>query len=282
MAKEQQPKAEQPARKQKKTFPALGKIERALVEFMRPTQGAVGFLEVELKMAELMERSRQPKILEKYLAGHPIPAALGPDGRMYLTDHHHMGLALQRLSDLWEAGDGGAGENPFRSCCFGVHRDYSEQPSMSLKEFYKALEAEGLCHPFGGEGQRIERLPTSLSQLVDDPYRSLSGLARKAGAYDKTDEAYLEFKWANYFRDKIPLSTLNIEQLPEAIHRAIELASAPAAAALPGHKVPPTPYDQIPGLAEIAMRLARRHGADDMSPDLPELDARRARRPASA
>lgn len=279
MAKEQQGKEDQPARKQKKNFPSLGKIERSLVEFMRPTQGAVGFLEVELKMSELMERSKEPKSLEKYLAGHPIPAALGPDGRMYLTDHHHMGLALQRLSDLWEAGDGGAGENPFRSCSFGVHRDYSSTPSMSLKEFYKALEAEGLCHPFGGEGQRIDRLPTSLSQLQDDPYRSLSGLARKAGAYDKTDQPYLEFQWANYFRDKIPVSKLNIKELPEAIHLAIELASEPAASALPGHKVPPTPYDQIPGLAEIAMRLARRHGADDSSPGLPELSSGKKARP---
>ena len=40
----------------------------------------------------------------------------------------------------------------------------------------------------------------SLCSLVDDPYRSLAGLARKAGTYDKVDVPFTEFKWANYLR----------------------------------------------------------------------------------
>lgn len=69
---------------------------------MRPTQGAVGYLEVRLKMQELRQRAAKPEALESYLKIHPIPAVHGPDGRMYLTDHHHMGLALENLAEEWD------------------------------------------------------------------------------------------------------------------------------------------------------------------------------------
>ena len=87
---------------------------------MRPTQGAVGYLEVQLKMQELRERCATPGALEKYLKSHPIPAVHGPDGRMYLTDHHHMGLALVNLAEEWDADENPAAKNPYRACSFQI------------------------------------------------------------------------------------------------------------------------------------------------------------------
>ena len=76
----------------------------------------------------------------------------------------------------------------------------------------------------------------SLCSLVDDPYRSLSGLARKAGAYDKVDVPFTEFKWASYLRDKVPQALITNEKVAEATLQAVQLANTPGAAKRPGFR----------------------------------------------
>ncbi len=237
---------------------------------MRPTQCAVGFLEVDLKMQELRARARKPGNLEKYLKGHPIPAVRGPDCRMYLTDHHHMGLALVQLADAWDASDSPAAGNPFRACGFQIIKDLSDHQNLSMKQFFAKLEEHHLSHPFDGRGQRVNTLPKYLSDLVDDPYRSLAGLARKAGAYDKVDVPFTEFLWADYLRDKVPARLLCKEHLAAAIQQAVVLAHQAGASGLPGfHGV--KPVVELASLAEIQERLSTRFGADNAAPDLPPI-----------
>jgi hypothetical protein len=233
------------------------------VETMRPTQGAVGYIEVAFKMRELAARSAERKSLKKYLKGHPIPAVRGPDGRMYLTDHHHMGLALCKLAEQWDAGDGGAGENPFRQCCFKVQADYSSAPGMSLKKFYGELEGLGLCHPYDGAGRRIAFPASSLERLDDDPYRSLAGLARKAGAFDKVKTAYAEFEWADFFRKQIPSAWICPERLCDAIFEASLLARSDFAVGLPGYKGLLGPLEEPSSVESIQARLLTKFGAAD-------------------
>ena len=237
---------------------------------MRPTQGAVGYLEVRLKMQELRERCATPGLLEKYLKSHPIPAVHGPDGRMYLTDHHHMGLALVNLAEEWDADENPAAKNPYRACSFQVIKDLSERDDMSMRQFFLRMEEHKRCYPYDGAGKRIEKLPKYLSELVDDPYRSLAGLARKAGAYDKVDLPFTEFKWANFLRDKVPHQLIAEPSLAEAIVRAVQLANTAGAAKLPGFRGL-RPSDQLPTLREIQQRLHLRYGADDSAPDLPSV-----------
>ena len=237
---------------------------------MRPTQGAVGYLEVGLKMQELRERSATPGSLERYLKFHPIPAVHGPDGRMYLTDHHHMGLALVNLAEEWDTDENPAAKNPFRACSFQIIKDLSAREDMSMRQFFLRMEEHNRCHPYDGAGKRIEKLPKYLSDLVDDPYRSLAGLARKAGAYDKVDVPFTEFKWANYLRDKVPQALITNEKVAEAIFQAVQLANTVGAAKLPGFRGL-RPLDQHPTLHEIQQRLRQRYGADDSAPDLPAV-----------
>ncbi|MEI6219619.1 MAG: ParB-like protein [bacterium] len=243
-------------------------------DVMRPTQCSVGFLEVDFKMQELRERSVKPEELAKYLKGHPIPAVLGPDSRMYVTDHHHMGLALVKLANEWDESDKPAARNPFRSCCFQIVRDYSERTDLSMKQFFAKLEAHHLCHPFDGHGKRVGKLPKYLSDLVDDPYRSLAGLARKAGAFDKVDSPFTEFLWADYLRDKMDSRRICKEHLPEVIHQAVVLANDPAAAILPGFHGGKS-LATLPNQAEITERLSKRHGADDVALGLPMITTKR-------
>lgn len=240
------------------------------IENMRPTQCCVGYLEVAMKMRELRERSLAPRKLEKYLRNHPIPAVLGPDSRMHLIDHHHMGLALTRLSSEWDRSSMPAAANPFRQCCFSIVRDYSSRMDMSMAMFRAELEAIGLCHPFGPDGERASSIPATLSELLDDPYRSLAGLARKAGAFDKARVPYAEFQWADYFRDKIPAKLIAPSTLPLAIERAAELAASPGASGLPGYHGGAL-RAAIPSIEEIALRLELRHGSDDSAPGLPPI-----------
>jgi hypothetical protein len=237
---------------------------------MRPTQCSVGYLEVALKVQELRERAQKSGDLDRYLKSHPIPAVLGPDSRMYLTDHHHMGLALVQLSNEWDAGDNPALLNPFRFCSFQVIKDLSDRHDLSMKQFFVKLEEHHLSHPFDGQGKRVQALPKYLSDLVDDPYRSLAGLARKAGAYDKVDAAFTEFQWADYLRDKVDIQLICKTHLAQAIHQAVLLANAPGASGLPGYHGG-KPEAKLPTLVEIQERLTKRYGADDASPDLPPV-----------
>lgn len=246
------------------------KTQCTSTDAMRPTQGAVGYLEVQLKMRELRERVATQGSIERYLKFHPIPAVLGPDGRMYLTDHHHMGLALIKLAQEWDEDDRPAARNPFRACYFQIVKDLSDQVDISMRQFFLKMEAHNRCHPYDGSGHRIERLPKYLSELVDDPYRSLAGLARKAGAYDKVDVPYTEFKWADFLRTRVSRSLITEEHIANAIQQAIALANDGSASRLPGFRGI-RPVEELPSLDEIRERISIRHGADDSAPGLPPI-----------
>jgi hypothetical protein len=246
---------------------ADSKLQWTQIDAMRPTQCTVGFLEVEFKLLELRERATRSDDLPKYLKGHPIPAVLGPDGHMYLTDHHHMGLALVTLANEWDKSDKPAAKNPFRSCCFRIVKDYSDRHELSMRQFFSKLEQRNLCHPIDGQGNRVDKLPKSLSELVDDPYRSLAGLARKAGAYDKVDIPFLEFMWADYLRDKVDPGQICRDHLVEAIHGAVVVANDQLAARLPGYHGGKS-STELPTLLQISERLSKRYGADDAAPGL--------------
>lgn len=246
------------------------KVHWTSTDAMRPMQCAVGFLEVDLKMEELRERAQKPGALEKYLKSHPIPAVLGPDMRMYLTDHHHMGRALVKLADEWDCGDQPAVKNPFRYCSFQIIKDESDHEKLTMKQFFANMEAHQLSHPFDGQGKRASALPKYLSGLVDDPYRSLAGLARKAGAYEKVAVPFAEFKWADYFRDKVDIGLICTEHLARAIQQAVGLAHQPGAAHLPGFLAAKADI-ALPTMRSIQQRLSKRFGADDAAPDLPAI-----------
>jgi len=246
------------------------KTHWAGTETMRPTQCSVGYIEVALKMQELSHRAQHPGNLEKYLNFQSIPAVLGPDSRMYLTDRHHMGLALVKLADTWDAGDNPAAKNPFRYCSFQIIKDLSDHQDMSMKQFFAKLEEHKLSHPYNGQGVRVDTIPKYLTDLQDDPYRSLAGLARKAGAYDKVDVPFTEFLWADYFRDKIDVHLICKEHLAQAIFQGVVLAHEDAAKHLPGFHAGKS-ATSLPTLQEIEDRLVKRYGADNLEPDLPSV-----------
>ena len=173
-------------------------------------------LEVEVKRRHLLQLS--PDEREAFLEAHPMPTVIGPDLKLYITDHHHLARA--------------ALEARVKEACFSVEADFSTLP---LKRFWTEMEKRSWVHPLDENGVRhtYHHLPGSLKRLVDDVYRSLAGFVRDAGGYRKTDAAFVEFIWADFFRRNIAIEDVTAN-FREAVRRAKRLAQSPLAKRIPG------------------------------------------------
>ena len=98
-----------------------------------------------------------------------------------------------------------------------------------------ALEIKGWTHPFDDNGERrpYENIPKSIGTLIDDPYRSLAGALKRAGAYVKDKSFFSEFHWADYLRERIERRMVESD-FDSAFAIALGLARSRDAAALPG------------------------------------------------
>ncbi len=102
------------------------------------------------------------------------------------------------------------------------------------------MKKAGLMHLYDEKGQpaTIADLPEKLTDMKDDPYRSLAWFVREAKGYDKIETLYVEFAWANYFRKSASASTLSTTTSRKPSEEALILAKDPAAENLPGYKKP--------------------------------------------
>lgn len=200
----------------------LGKVRRVPVEWLRPTQMVVGMRAVKFKRHKIEERSS--KRIEKVLSGKPIPTVRGPDNELYIIDHHHFGLAL------WQSG--------VESAYVRVIEDIS---TLSRNQFWRRMEANRHVYLYDEEGQRIqpEHLPTWLHGLRHDPFRDIAWTVREAGGFSKSPEPFAEFRWANFFRDHIPVSVVR-RNYDGAIARALALTRSHDARDLPGYHSRPS------------------------------------------
>ena len=64
---------------------------------LKPTQNAVGFDEVNDKIARYSAKSEED--LRDYLLVHSIPVVIGNGGLFYLTDHDHLANALWKTAE---------------------------------------------------------------------------------------------------------------------------------------------------------------------------------------
>lgn len=183
---------------------------------LRPTQLTVGYAEVAAKRAEWKQLGKKKR--KALLAGHWFPGVLGPKQQCYIVDHHHLGLAL-----LEEGVD---------SVPVLVLRDFSYLPPM---EFWRAMEFYHWAHPYDAANQRCDysAFPRSLSELQNDPYRSLAARVQRAGGYAKDAIPYAEFLWAGFLREHLKLGK-NEALSAKRVARALALAHSSAAGYLPG------------------------------------------------
>lgn len=186
---------------------------------LRPTQITVGFREVAEKRREWRDRADKPgKKAGEYLGRHLVPTVLGPGGRHYLIDHHHLARALQ--------------DEKQTEVLVTVTADLSALPKPA---FWTYLDNRALCHPYDASGKRrtFDDIPKRIADLEDDPYRSLAGELRRVGGFAKDTTPFSEFLWADFLRPRVKARQIN-EHFSAALEKALALAKSDAAGYLPG------------------------------------------------
>lgn len=195
----------------------MSKIQQAALQDLHPTQLTVGMVVVHDKRKHLSEMKAADR--QDFMKDHPMPAVVGPQGKLYITDHHHLGRA---------ALDAGVATGFFL-----VEGDLSK---CSLEAFWKEMNENLWVHPLDENGVRhnYAMIPDKLGKLIDDVYRSLAGYVRDAGAFDKTPSAFAEFIWADFFRRNIAIETVRSD-FPTAVQAGIALARSKWAKSIPGY-----------------------------------------------
>lgn len=191
------------------------------IDKLHPTQFSVGYWEVD-RRAEKLAGKKSPKKLKTYLDGHLAQIVIGPGGVPYLIDGHHMSLVLlkTRISSTIDA------------------RVEANWRDLSKDEFWKKMKEHRWVYLFDNHGRGFsdpEKLPSRVTDLTDDPYRSLAWEVRNRNGYNKTMDSFAEFQWANFFRSRIVIGNG-----PDAFERAIDsarkISHSPEAKDLPGYE----------------------------------------------
>ena len=183
---------------------------------LRPTQITVGFLEVAEKRRDWSRLADADRAV--FLARHLVPVLLGPKGRPYVIDHHHLAMALH--------------EEGCERVEVTVVADLS---GLDKDAFWVFADNRGWCHPYDGAGRRVDfdQIPKSVAALSDDPFRSLAGALRRAGGYAKETIPFTEFMWADALRRRLDARALT-DSFAAALVQALEFAKSRDARYLPG------------------------------------------------
>ena len=187
------------------------------IKELRPTQITVGMREVTAKRARWREEGGKKKAAE-FLGRHMIPVVLGPKGRHYITDHHHLARALH--------------EEGVKDVLISVVADIHK---LEPDAFWFVMENRNWMHAFDDKGQRRGHtdIPKLVSDLVDDPFRSLAGELRRAGGYAKDTTPFSEFLWADFLRRRMKRKAVE-DNFNHALEKALQLAKGRDAGYLPG------------------------------------------------
>ena len=194
----------------------MSKVQEAALKDLHPTQLTVGMIVVADKKKHLAALNAADR--QAFLKAHPMPAVIGPQGRLYITDHHHLGRA--------------AYDAAVATAYFEVEEDLSK---CGVDTFWKEMNDNRWVHPLDEHGVRhvYSQIPDNLGKLGDDIYRSLAGYVRDAGGYDKTPTAFAEFVWADFFRRNIAIETVRAD-FQTAVRAGISLAQSKMAKNIPG------------------------------------------------
>jgi hypothetical protein len=147
-----------------------------------------------------------------------VPVILGPKGRYYIVDHHHLVRALH--------------DEGVKDVLVTVLENLS---GLAAEAFWSVLDNRSLIHPYDAEGHRqtYEAIPRSVRDLIDDPFRSLASELRRVGGFAKQIMQFSEFMWADFLRRQIDRKLID-RHFARAVESALKLANAPAANYLPG------------------------------------------------
>lgn len=197
-------------------LPAWSDCQLHRVLDLHPTQQQVGYREVQAKVDKI--KAMSPKKLKNYLEKKAAPVVIGPNQKLFMYNRHHLGSALVVAG--------------IENMCIEITEDLSK---LGAAEFWKDLEKRNWVYLFDNQDQPIspDQLPADLSQLKDDPYRSLAWEVSNQGGYEDTEAPFSEFLWARFFRSRIDIGTSDAD-FDAAVKRGVQLAHSEDAKNLPG------------------------------------------------
>ena len=192
------------------------RIKPIPIKELRPTQITVGMREVKEKRKRWREQSGKKGA--DFLGKHMIPVVLGPKDRHYVIDHHHLARALH--------------EEGVQDVDVTVVANLSK---LEPDAFWFVLDNLNLMHPFDDKGVRRSHtdIPKSVTELIDDPFRSLAGELRRAGGFAKDTLPFSEFLWADFLRRQMKRKAVE-DNFDHALEKALQLAKTQDANYLPG------------------------------------------------
>jgi hypothetical protein len=210
----EQPLLRRPAWREPQSTPTL--LRKVAVSRLRPTQVTVGLREVISKRRRYRAAIAAGGVV--LLQQHGVPIVIGPEGQPYALDRHH-GLCALMAEGVFEIP-----VNPL-----------DDLSNLSQEAFWSTLDARGWCHPYGADGQRLDynRIPISIADLRDDPYRSLASALRRSGGFDKVRAPFSEFAWADFLRRRLDRTLLD-RDFNEALRIAAQIAHGDGPRRLPG------------------------------------------------
>jgi len=184
---------------------------------LRPTQMTVGMREVQQKRKHFGEQESKKK-LQEMIGKHMVPVVKGPDERFYVVDHHHLARALH--------------DEGIKDILVTVIGDLT---MVGKDAFWNVMDNKRWVYPFDAKGERrhFKDLPKSVTDLKDDPFRSLAGELRRAGGFAKDTTPFSEFLWADFLRRQLSRKLVE-ENFGRAMEKALELAKSDDAIYLPG------------------------------------------------
>ena len=183
---------------------------------LRPTQMTVGMREVKEKRKRWREQEKKKQA--ESLGKHMIPVVRGPDDRYYVVDHHHLARALH--------------DEGVKDILVTVIGDLS---MVEKDAFWGVMDNKRWVYPYDAKGERrhFKDLPKSITELKDDPFRSLAGELRRTGGFAKDTTPFSEFLWADFLRRRMKRGAVE-RDFDHALESALLMAKSEDADFLPG------------------------------------------------
>ncbi len=207
---------------------------------IHPTQFAVGQVAATckaLKINKWMNKHREEggsdiSILNQYLSAkeedgtykRAVPAVLAPDGKYYITDHHHLSYATVIVKKNMNL------DNTQIQFVAQIREVGGAEKYTTMEAFWPAMRENNKFWPYDEAGLLLpgwdskdekdwrlpDNFPASVSDLRNDSFRTLSRWVRESCAYLKEGKEqcaskkfgnnariasfYMEYAWANYLR----------------------------------------------------------------------------------
>lgn len=188
------------------------------IEELYPTQPDLGFKEIDYKVQIISKMGE--KELDKYLIKKVSPVIIGPKGKIYIIDHHHHAYSLMK------SGKG--------LIYVVVVENWS---NLSEKDFWaKMIKNKFVLLKKQGKSISVKSLPSKISQMGNEDYRSLAWSVRELNGFNKVDHIpFFEFAWGDFYRQYISPNLIR-DHYSLAVKVALEISKSKLAKKLPGYK----------------------------------------------